>query len=208
MYYHELEEVVLLFQKKDNNNLIFYIYKLVSMFSRKSPKSSIIQSSRNKSKKSMFSRLTSRFYTRKSRSPAIRESSIQLEPAINKEEIQKQIQIVDNIIASMREGYTTMLTINNQEMPNAVRIISKAKKRLDSAKKSNNHEQIAINKQHFQEALKNHTNLVKELDGIKDNIDLFVKLKNELEEKIRNNMTSRNKSGGTRKRRKYKNKKH
>jgi hypothetical protein len=178
------------------------------MFSRKSPKSSIIQSSINKSKKSMFSRLTSRFQTRKSRSPAIHESTIQLEPAINKEEIQKQIQIVDNIIASMREGYTTMLTINNQEMPNAVRIISKAKKRLDSAKKSNNHEQIAINKQHFQEALKNHTNLVKELDGIKDNIDLFVKLKNELEEKIRNNMTSRNKSGGTRKRRKYKNKKH
>jgi hypothetical protein len=175
------------------------------MFSRKSQK---IESSRNKSKKSMFSRLTSRFQTKKSRSPSIRESSIQLEPAINKEEIQKQIQIVDNIIASMREGYTTMLTINNQEMPNAVRIISKAKKRLDSAKKSNNHEQIAINKQHFQEALKNHTNLVKELDGIKDNIDLFVKLKNELEEKIRNNMTSRNKSGGTRKRRKYKNKKH
>jgi hypothetical protein len=200
-----LEEVALLFQKKDNNNLIFYIYKLISMFSRKSPK---IESSRNKSKKSMFSRLTSRFQTKKSSSPSIRESSIQLEPAINKEEIQKQIQIVDNIIASMREGYTTMLTINNQEMPNAVRIISKAKKRLDSAKKSNNHEQIAINKQHFQEALKNHTNLVKELDGIKDNIDLFVKLKNELEEKIRNNMTSRNKSGGTRKRRKYKNKKH
>lgn len=179
------------------------------MFSRKSPKSSIIQSPRSKSqKKSMFSRLTSRVQTRKSRSPSIRESSIQLEPAINKEEIQKEIQIVDNIIASMREGYATMLTINNQEMPNAVRIISKAKKRLDSAKKSNNHEQIAINKQHYQEALKNHTNLVKELDGIKDNIDLFVKLKNELEEKIRNNMTSRNKSGGTRKRRKYKNKKH
>jgi hypothetical protein len=175
------------------------------MFSRKSQK---IESSRNKSKKSMFSRLTSRFQTKKSSSPSIRESSIQLEPAINKEEIQKQIQIVDNIIASMREGYTTMLTINNQEMPNAVRIISKAKKRLDSAKKSNNHEQIAINKQHFQEALKNHTNLVKELDGIKDNIDLFVKLKNELEEKIRNNITPRNKSGGTRKRRKYKNKKH
>ena len=182
------------------------------MFSRKSSISSKlpkIQSPRSKSqKKSMFSRLTSRFQTRKSRSPSIRESSIQLEPAINKEEIQKQIQIVDNIIASMREGYTTMLTINNQEMPNAVRIISKAKKRLDSAKKSNNHEQIAINKQHFQEALKNHTNLVKELDGIKDNIDLFVKLKNELEEKIRNNMTSRNKSGGTRKRHKYKNKKY
>jgi len=182
------------------------------MFSRKSSISPKIQSPRSKSqKKSMFSRLTSRFQTRKSRSPSIRESSIQLEPAINKEEIeeiQKQIQIVDNIIASMREGYTTMLTINNQEMPNAVRIISKAKKRLDSAKKSNNHEQIAINKQHFQEALKNHTNLVKELDGIKDNIDLFVKLKNELEEKIRNNMTSRNKSGGTRKRHKYKNKKY
>jgi hypothetical protein len=176
------------------------------MFSRKSPK---IQSPRSKSqKKSIFSRLTSRFQTRKSRSPSIRESSIQLEPAINKEEIQKQIQIVDNIIASMREGYTTMVTINNQEMPNAVRLIGKAKKRLDSAKKSNNHEQIAINKQHFQEALKNHTNLVKELDEIKDNIDLFVKFKNELEEKIRNNMTPRNKSGGTRKRYKYKNKKH
>jgi hypothetical protein len=176
------------------------------MFSRKSPK---IQTPRSKSqKKSMFSRLTSRFQTKKSISPSIRESSIQLEPAINKEEIQKEIQIVDNIIALMRENYTTMLTINNQEMPNAVRLISKAKKRLDSAKNSNNHEQIAINKQHFQEALKNHTNLVKELDEIKDNIDLFVKLKNELEEKIRNNMTSRNKSGGTRKRRKYKNKKH
>jgi Zn-dependent oligopeptidase len=176
------------------------------MFSRKS---SIIQSPRSKSqKKSMFSRLTSRFQTKKSRYPSIRESSIQLQPAISKEEIQKEIQIVDNIIALMRENYTTMLTINNQEMPNAVRLISKAKKRLDSAKNSNNHEQIAINKQHFQEALKNHTNLVKELDEIKDNIDLFVKLKNELEEKIRNNITSRNKSGGTRKRRKYKNKKH
>jgi hypothetical protein len=175
------------------------------MFSRKSQK---IESSRNKSKKNMFSRLTSRFQTKKSRSPTIQHNSIQLEPAINKEEIQKEIEIVNNIIASMKEHHAFMLTFNNQEMPNAVRIISKAKKRLDSAKKSNNHEQIAINKQHFQEALKNHTNLVKELDGIKDNIDLFVKLKNELEEKIRNNMTSRNKSGGTRKRRKYKNKKH
>ena len=178
------------------------------MFSRKSPKSSIIQSSRNKSKKSMFSRLTSRFQTKKSRFPTIQHNSIQLEPVINKEKIQKEIQIVDNIIALMREHYTTMLTINNQEMPNAKRIISEAKKRLDSAKNSNNHEQIAINKQHYQEALKNHTNLLKETDELKDNIDLFVKLKNELEEKIRNNMTSRNKSGGTRKRRKYKNKKH
>jgi predicted RNA binding protein with dsRBD fold (UPF0201 family) len=179
------------------------------MFSRKSSKSPKIQSPRSKSqKKSIFSRLTSRFQTRKSRSPSIRESSIQLEPAINKEEIKKQLEIVNNIIALMREHYTTMLTINNQEMPNAKRIISEAKKRLDSAKNSNNHEQIAINKQHYQEALKNHTNLLKETDELKDNIDLFVKLKNELEEKIRNNMTPRNKSGGTRKRRKYKNKKH
>ena len=59
------------------------------MFSRKSPK---IQSPRSKSqKKSLLSGLTSRFQTKKSRSPSIRESSIQLEPAINKEEIQKEI---------------------------------------------------------------------------------------------------------------------
>lgn len=65
------------------------------MFSRKSSKPPKIESSRSKSqKKSIFSRLTSRFHrfqTRKSRYPSIRESSIQLEPAINKEEIQKQI---------------------------------------------------------------------------------------------------------------------
>jgi len=182
------------------------------MFSRKSSissKSPKIESSRSKSqKKSIFSRLTSRFQTRKSRSPSIRESSIQLEPAINKEEIQKEIEIVNNIIASMREHLAFMLTFNNQEMTNAKKIVRESQNKLVSAKNSNNHEQIAINKQHFQEALKNHTNLVKELDGIKDNIDLFVKLKNELEEKIRNNITPRNKSGGTRKRRKYKNKKH
>jgi len=81
----------------------------------------------------------------------------------------------------MREHYTSVLTVTNQEMPNAKRIIIETKKRLDSVKNSNNHKQIAINKQHYQEALKNHTNLLKETDKLKDNIDLFVKLKKELE---------------------------
>ena len=180
------------------------------MFSRKSPKSQKLQKIQTSRNKSMFSRLTSRFQTRKNRSPtpSIRESSIQnstiqLEPAIKKEEIQKQIEIINNMIATMKEVHSQMLIINRPEITNAQRIYDDARTRLVSTNNNGNRKQIAINKERYEEAHKHHKNLLKEIQQTNDTIDLLVKLKSELEEKIKNIVSSHNKSGGTRKRRKY-----
>jgi len=178
------------------------------MFSRKSPK---IQSPRSKSqKKSMFSRLTSRFQTRKSRSPSIRESSIQLEPAINKEEIQKQIDNHKTKIEELKKIIDNTIDPEMTKLKEEFEIIAFKYEELNKEYNiyfSNNNRNAS---EAIWKKIRHNSNLRTEIIEKWENLYEEKKDKNReinslgIEIEMLNKQLKDNKSGGTRKRYKYK----
>jgi hypothetical protein len=184
------------------------------MFSRKSSissKSPKIQSPRSKSqKKSMFSRLTSRFQTRKSRSPSIRESSIQLEPVINKEEIQKEIDNHKTKIEELKKIIDNTINPEMTKLKEEFDIIAFKYQELYKEWKiyfSNNNRNAS---EDIWKKMRHNSSLRAEIVDKWENLYNEKKDKNkeinslDIEIEMLNKQLKDNKSGGTRKRRKYK----